>query len=221
MLIGLFGDVHGNFDYVFDIINRHPDVSRWFQVGDLGGESISYPDFPSNFHFIQGNHENWNYIDRLKVEKSPIFLKNGSLTWYKAPSYGYSVGAFGGNYSATIYKTYRKGMQGLKRRHFTPDDYDSLVLHDIRQKIYDKDIYFDVLLTHEAPSPHRRALIDIGIPVITDLIKRLKPTVHFFGHHHHFSVSKVGKTLSIGLDRVNRSYVLYNLKDTTFVNAKS
>lgn len=221
MRIGLFGDVHGKFDYVFDIISRHPDVSRWFQVGDLGGESLSYPDFPPNFHFIQGNHENWDHIQKLKVEDSSVFLKNGSLTWYKAPNYGYCVGAFGGNHSPKVYCTHTKCLKGNNRRFFTSEDYDSLVLHDIRQKIYDKSIFFDVLLTHVAPSPYRKALIDIGVPIVTALIKRLKPTIHFFGHHHHFVVSKVGGTISIGLDRINRSYVLYDLKDNTFENIKA
>ena len=210
LIVGLLGDVHGNFDAVFHIINKNPNVGRWFQIGDLGGEDIKYPEFPSNFHFIQGNHENWDHIEKLKSGNSPVFMKNGSLTWYKTSGYGYCIGVLGGNYSAKAYDTPTRKLSGNRRRFFTSDDYDALVLQDIQQRVCDKTLNIDILLTHEAPSPFIKSFGDIGIHVVTELIKRIKPTIHFFGHHHHYVMSNVGETVSIGLDRINRSYVLYD-----------
>lgn len=209
-IVGLLGDAHGNFNVIFDIIKDNPNVKRWFQVGDLGGESVKYPEFPSIFHFIQGNHENWDYLESLKRDNSISFLRNGSVTRFETGDGTYSVGAFGGNYSSNAYTTPTNGLFGRKRRFFTSDDYDSLIIYDIRQKAKGRTSSIDILLTHEAPSPFKKTLVDIGIPKVTELVKRIKPKIHFFGHHHLYSMSSVGETPSIGLDRVNKSYVLYD-----------
>jgi hypothetical protein len=209
-IVGLLGDAHGNFNVIFDIIKNNPNVKRWFQVGDLGGESVSYPAFPSIFHFIQGNHENWDYIESLKKYTSPLFLRNGSVTRFEILDSSFSVGAFGGNYSSNAYTTPTNKLLGRKRRFFTSDDYDSLIFQDIRQKAKDKTCFIDILLTHEAPSPFKKSIVDIGVSKVTELIKKLTPKIHFFGHHHVFHMSSVGETPSIGLDRVTKSYVLYD-----------
>ena len=72
----------------------------------------------------------------------------------------------------------------------------------------------DVLLTHEAPRPFvvqagpRR--LDAGKTVINELLARMRPRLHFFGHHHRYSEAVRYGVRSIGLDLVSRSYVLVN-----------
>jgi len=212
--IGLLGDVHGKFDIIFEIIKQNPNVKRWFQIGDLGGEKDIYPLFPSNFHFIQGNHENWDYIQELKETNNPLFLPNGSLRCYKDLDDVYSVGVLGGNYSSNQYKKKTDSLCGSRRRHFTVEEYENLVLQ--RVSTY-KVIDTSILLTHEAPSPYIKTFKDIGIPLISNLVDFMRPTIHFFGHHHCFTEQVVEGVHSIGLDYAYNSYVLYDLKYGTIM----
>jgi hypothetical protein len=207
-IIGLLGDVHGEFDIVFDIIKNNPDVKRWFQVGDLGGELYNYPSFPTNFHFIQGNHENWEYINELKEIESPLFLPNGSLTAYRNNSYSYFIGSLGGNYSPKQFYRKTEDLSGNNRRFFTEEDYESLI---INHGSLDKMLGVDILLTHEAPSPFSKGNRDMGNPIITKLIEKVKPGIHFFGHHHIFKMLDVNGVVSISLDLVKRSFVTYDI----------
>lgn len=208
-IIGILGDAHGKFGVILDIIKNNPHVKRWFQVGDLGGESMEYPEFPSNFHFIQGNHENWDHLARLKKEHDPSFLINGTLNSYN----DYVVGVLGGNYSPLSYNNQTASLVGRKRRFFTVDDYDSLIYNHIRLSNLMK---VNILLTHEAPTPFKKAIVDIGIPIVTDIIKKIKPDIHFFGHHHVYKIIDHGVCLSIGLEYANKSYILYNLEERRF-----
>jgi hypothetical protein len=209
-LIGLLGDAHGKYDVIFDIIAANPDVSRWFQVGDLGGEHDNYPSFPSNFHFIQGNHENWNYVRELRDKKNPLLLPNGSVTQYKIRGGSFVVGVMGGNFSARFADNHTASLPGSRIRHFTNEDYEEL----IRQKgVLGKSAHIDIFLSHEAPSPFHKQFHDIGIMKITELIKTLRPGIHFFGHHHMFKIMDVSGVVSIGLDYAYNSYVLYDVED--------
>ena len=36
-MIGFIGDVHGRYDSLLKILEAWPGVTRWFQIGDLGG----------------------------------------------------------------------------------------------------------------------------------------------------------------------------------------
>lgn len=205
-LIGLLGDVHGRFDVIFDIIKSNPDVTRWFQIGDLGGEDISYPEFPICLHFIQGNHENWDYISTLKDSKSPLFQPNGSVIWYMVGQKAFSVGVLGGNFSSANFDKKTSELSGGRRRHFTREDIDSLMVWYNRTEI-------DILLTHEAPTPFFKGGRDIGVHKVTEIIESIRPDIHFFGHHHMFKIMDVSGVVSVGLDYAFNSYVLYDTED--------
>jgi Icc-related predicted phosphoesterase len=200
-IIGFIGDVHSNFDGMFNIIKAHPEVKRWFQIGDLGAEDETYPDFPSNFHFIQGNHENWNYLEELKKTNNPLFLKNGSMNQYTSSGISYNVCVLGGNYSSKFYLNKTASLCGDRRRHFTAEEYQHLISYKTET---------DILLTHEAPKPFFKGGKDIGNQIVTDLIKALKPSIHVYGHHHMFQMGNINGILSVGLDFVTKSYVLYD-----------
>lgn len=209
-LIGLLGDVHGEFDIVLSIIKDNSDVKRWFQVGDLGGELYNYPSFPTNFQFIQGNHENWDYISELKEIESPLFLPNGSVTPCRYARDTYFVGSLGGNYSPKQFSKKTEDLSGSNRRFFTEEDYESLI---INHRSLDKMLGVDILLTHEAPSPFEKGHRDVGNPIISNLIKEINPGIHFFGHHHFFKMSEVNGVVSISLDHVKKSFVTYDVID--------
>ena len=218
-LVGILGDAHGEFDIIFDTIKRNPDVKRWFQVGDLGGKFDFYPSFPENFHFIQGNHENWDYVAGLKEAENPLFLPNGSLTWYRSSGDTYLVGVLGGNYSAKQYRNKTESLRGDRRRHFTEEDYESLVvLRRNLDRTLDRSVRVDILLTHEAPSPYTKGFGDIGIELVTGLLREIKPNIHFFGHHHKFKLMDTCGVISVGMGRVSESYVLYDTEDKRIRN---
>lgn len=148
--IGLLGDVHGNFDALFKIMEAHPTVTQWFQVGDLGGEHDTYPTLPSNFQFIQGNHENWDYIRELKNTGNGSYLPNGTLRQYNASGDKFTVAVLGGNYSAKFFSKPTVSLQGSRIRHFTEEDYNELLEQD---KGLGRHGVVDIFLTMRHPLP--------------------------------------------------------------------
>ena len=49
MLIGALGDIHGAFDTVHEIMERHADVPLWVQVGDVASNDGVHVNANENF----------------------------------------------------------------------------------------------------------------------------------------------------------------------------
>jgi len=218
MLIGALGDIHGAFDVAIDIMNRHPDVPFWLQVGDVASNEGAYFAPPRPLYWIKGNNEDFDVIAEAMAGRPP------SPTLHYLPNGGphqagpWRVAALGGTYAPSWYHTaaaalppsrgQRVGAGFLKlgksrddkRRHFVRDEV--MACKEL------KDI--DVFMTHEAPRlfyPGGRRL-DAGKTVISEALSAMKPRLHLFGHHHEFTDSIRQGVRSIGLDLVTRSYVL-------------
>lgn len=204
-MVAIIGDVHGRFEDVFRIFRDNPTVSHFFQIGDLGAEDVGYPDFPSNFHFIHGNHENWVALLSL-MKKSGLYLRNGFVYSFVDISgrkeIPFTVGVLGGNYSPKFYYQKRDQLSGSRIRHFVEEELNNLLFTG-----YSMDIF----LSHEAPSPFAPRNVDIGQPLISAVIKHNSPGIHFFGHHHIMKTMEVHGTRSIGLGYAKNDYVLYDL----------
>ena len=196
MIYGLLGDIHGHYDELQRVFDRYPLVDYWLQVGDLGDVNKEYPKFPDNFYFIQGNHENWGLIYGI-----PGYLRNGS---YKNIG-DCCVASMGGNYSPKNYDLKRENLSPNRRKHFLKEEFDSLYSRVSEYKA-------DILITHEAPSPFRKreGYSDSGQPLLTDLLKSIKPKIHFFGHHHYFGIYEYDGNVSIGLEYGFKSVVFYD-----------
>ena len=69
----------------------------------------------------------------------------------------------------------------------------------------------DILITHEAPVPFQKHGRELGQPVITKLLEKTHPDVHFFGHHHYYRVMEIEGTVTVGLEYASQSYVLYDV----------
>lgn len=201
-MIGFIGDVHGRYESLYKIFQECPKVTRWFQVGDLGGEDLIYPELPSNFHFIQGNHENWDIVASLVEAGNPTLIQNGDVRRYQDGSTPYTIGALGGNYSANFYGSTRRNLCGDRRRHFVAQEVESL--KSLAPKL-------DILITHEAPIPYQMRGRELGQPVITEVLKKMRPDTHFFGHHHYYRMMELEGTVTVGLEYSTRSYVLYDV----------
>jgi Icc-related predicted phosphoesterase len=210
-MILIAGDIHANYINFFDGINRlHQEITACLQVGDLGGEDKIYPDFPIPTYFIQGNHENWGllYDDHLATAELPENLHqiyNGDI----APRHEVEdlvVLGFGGNYSSRFFEKTRPEVQGGRRRHFFQEELE-------RALCTARDLGpVDILLTHEAPSPYMNRGRNCGIGIINQLIREVKPKLHFFGHHHYYGEYEYEGVKSYGLNMGFRSAALLDPK---------
>ena len=219
MIIGALGDIHGAFDAVDTIMQRHGEVPLWVSVGDVASNEGEYFTPPAPLYFIKGNNEDFDVIAAAAAGRQPAvtlhYLSNGGPHTVGP----WRVAALGGTFAPTWYHSPaaalprskgRKSAAALKlgksrddkRRHFVRDEVIACkALANV-----------DLFLTHEAPRPFYPAgrRIDAGQTVLNDVLASMKPRLHLFGHHHEFTDSIRHGVRSIGLDVVTRSYVLVN-----------
>ena len=209
-MILIAGDIHANFDLFFErVANLSTRPTAILQVGDLGGKSKEYPDFPTPTYFIQGNHENWDLLYGKGEGAEPLFsgVHSNSANIYVPRNLhhlpngrsidveGLCVVGLGGNYSSKYYVKGRSEMKGDRRRHFNYSevlmcDKDSIEMEcEMDRTFSDRECPpfhgVDILLTHEAPSPYMNRGRNCGIGKINEAIRNAEPELHFFGHHHH------------------------------------
>ena len=202
-MILLLGDIHAEYRLLFDRLkNLNPQPTAILQVGDMGGEDKTYPDFPIPTYFIQGNHENWDTLYgtgdyplmQKDTPKNLYHIANGEMITVE----GLFVAGLGGNYSSKFLSMSRSDLPQGRRRHFTQHEVDDCMVdslkawYDLNRVLIDltevPSIEFsgvDILLTHEAPSPYMNRNRNCGIGKINEVIKNAEPKLHFFGHHHY------------------------------------
>ena len=215
MLFGVLGDIHGDFAALERVMRSRPDVPFWLSVGDVAGAEGQYVAPIAPLHWIKGNNEDFEFVERSRHETMLAnlhYLPNAVLTRVST----LAVVGLGGTFAPTWYETAaadlppaRPGGRDDKRRHFVREEVDACkALTNV-----------DVLLTHEAPRPyvvetagagvHRPVRrVDAGKTPINDVLAAIRPRLHFFGHHHRFTDDVRQGVRSIGLDLVSRSYVL-------------
>src|SRR6266705_1644693 len=161
MQIGALGDVHGAFEAVQLIMERHSDVPLWVSVGDIASNEGEYFEPVAPFYFIKGNNEDFDVL-AAAVRGRPIapklyYLQNGGPHRIGP----WRVAALGGTFAPSWYNTPASGLppskgrktsaaalklgksRDDKRRHFVRDDV-------IACKALTKIALF---LTHAAPRP--------------------------------------------------------------------
>ena len=62
MIIGALGDIHGAFETVQTIMQRHADVPTWVCVGDVASNEGEYFTPVADLYFIKGNNEDFDLI---------------------------------------------------------------------------------------------------------------------------------------------------------------
>lgn len=238
--IAIIGDIHGKLDLIHKTIKDAEDVNIFFQVGDFAdllAESKPYGapfgiKYEKKLYFIAGNHETWDLLeeheskkhsdDGYKIRYEDTFVENLHYIprgdYIDIPTYKIRVAGLGGNYAPSRFRYKRSELHHTRRRHFVADDF--LKCCNV--------VGANILLTHEAPTPFlaitdsKKALKgeeDMGIKVITTLLRKLKPLYHFFGHHHIATERtfywKESKTKSIGLPMAYIGYVVLDTKNWT------
>src|SRR5262249_15610049 len=155
------GDIHGAFDTVQSIMQRHADVSTWVCVGDVASNDGEYFAPIAHTYFIKGNNEDFDVIAAAAAGEPPAptlhYLTNGALHRVGP----WRVAALGGTFAPSWYHTPASALprsKGLKpsaaslklgksrddkRRHFVRDEVIACkALTNI-----------DLFMTHEAPRP--------------------------------------------------------------------
>lgn len=209
-MIGLLGDVHGKFDEAFKIVSSFPDAVLWLQVGDLGGDDLDYPsDLPSNFHFIQGNHENWKALKKMEEAPRGPFLRNGNVYEFEVNGTALKVAALGGNFSPKWFERQRYEVPASRDRHYVRDEFDAVL---------GASTGVNILMTHEAPAPYPQngSKAECGRPEIAELAVKLNPMLHVFGHHHYYGVYDYNGIKTIGLGYGWSHAVLWDEKTGNF-----
>jgi len=212
-LFGVLGDIHGNFNAVDRILERHHDIGFWLCVGDVASASGEYPQPGAPLYWIKGNNESFDRIEKFRrgVDLIPNlhFIPNGSLVTIG----GITVAGVGGTFAPTWYDTAASALPAKprddKRRHFVREEVEACKLLG----------HVTVLLTHEAPkpfwvelpssrTPSKRWRRDVGKDAITEVADAVRPKLHCFGHHHVHASFTRNDVPTVCVDRVNRSYLL-------------
>ncbi len=210
MQIGALGDVHGEFDTVQLIMQRHADVPLWVCVGDVASNDGEYFEPVAPLYWIKGNNENFDAIAAGDLPAGLHHLPNGTLKTID----GLRVAGLGGTFAPTMYETPaaelphpKKGSAKAteladRRRHFVLEEVEAC-------KQLTK---VDIFLSHEAPRPFRVGASgrgnDAGKTPINEILAVMKPRLHLFGHHHRFAEMDVQGVRSVCLDLVSTSYLL-------------
>jgi hypothetical protein len=218
MQIGALGDIHGEFETVRSIMQRHADVQFWVSVGDIASNDGEYftPDAP--LYFIKGNNEDFDVLAAAAngVPPAPTlhYLRNGG-PHLVGP---WRVAALGGTFAPSWYNTPSSALPPSRGRKATAASLKLGKSRDDKRRHFVRDEVLackalsgiDLFMTHEAPRPFYPAgrRIDAGKTVLNDVLAALKPRLHLFGHHHEFTDSVRQGVRSIGLDIVTKSYLL-------------
>jgi hypothetical protein len=218
MQIGALGDIHGEFDTVQLIMQRHADVPLWVSVGDVASNDGEYFTPAAPLYFIKGNNEDFDVLAAALGGESPAptlhYLRNGG-----PHSVGpWRVAALGGTFAPSWYNTPSSALPPSKGRKASAPSLKLGKSRDDKRRHFVRDevlvckglTHIDLFVTHEAPRPFYPAgrRIDAGKTVLNDVLAAMKPRLHLFGHHHEFTDSVRQGVRSIGLDIVTKSYLL-------------
>ena len=205
MKIGFIGDIHGEFNTYFSILEMLKDCDITLQLGDMGlgfdytldkqyQEGIKkYP----NARFLKGNHDNPlvcrnqpSYLGDFGVFKDKIFFISGA--W----SIDYNCRTIG--------------------RDWWPEEELSIKQCNEVIKLYEKTLP-DVIISHEcADSVRDLVVMPLGINstktglLLDELINLHQPSLHIFCHYHvpkdfnylgtRFRCLNINETFSIQLN---------------------
>jgi hypothetical protein len=235
MLLGLLGDLHGDFAALERAMAADPAAAAWLSVGDIASEAGAYPAPSRPFFFIKGNNEDFDMVARLaageRVATNLHLIPNGKVVLVE----GVRVGGLGGTFAPKWYGKAPEDLPASARRQTRASHGVASPDHAARDlsrrsaagtKADDKRRHFvraevdaclalkgvDLFLTHEAPRPYwvgaGRRRNDAGKTVVNEILAALRPRLHVFGHHHKHSERTVDGVPSIGLPLVADGYLL-------------
>src|SRR6476619_4145166 len=116
MQIGALGDIHGEFDTVDLIMQRHADVPLWVCVGDVASNDGEYFSPAAPLYFIKGNNEDFDVLAAAVQGELPAvnlhYMKNGG-PHLAGP---WRIAALGGTFAPSWYNTPASALPPSKGR---------------------------------------------------------------------------------------------------------
>ena len=190
-MIYFFGDTHGCFDHVLDVVDQDRPAAVVF-LGDLQAQRPLEIELATildktEVWFIHGNHDTDSEADYDNLFGSALADRN--LHGRVVEIDGLRIAGLGGIFRGQVWappaewlharpedfaarcgkgNLWRGGLPRKHRSSIFPADYFGLV----GQRA-------DILVTHEAPSSHPH-----GFDAIDDLARSLGVSKAFHGHHH-------------------------------------
>src|SRR3954467_10989367 len=161
MQIGALGDIHGEFDTVHLIMQRHGDVRLWVCVGDVASNAGEYFAPPAPLYFIKGNNEDSDVLAPPTGGEPPAptlhYMPNGG-PYQVGP---WRVAALGGTFAPSWYHSPAASLPPSRGRRVQNTSVklgksrDDKRRHFVREEVLicKKLSGIDVFLTHEAPRP--------------------------------------------------------------------
>jgi predicted phosphodiesterase len=208
MLFGAVGDLHGDFDALDRAMSRHPEIPFWLCPGDLAAENGDYPRPRTPLYWIKGNNEDFDFVAAQPAGGGTLanlhYIPNGM----SIAVHGFVIAGLGGTHAPTWYEKPVSALRRLsprddRRRHFVHAEVDAC-----RQLSG-----VDVFLSHEAARPFPLPRVrDAGKTPINEVLSAMRPRLHLFGHHHTYVVAERQHVVSIGLDQVSSSYLVFDGK---------
>jgi Icc-related predicted phosphoesterase len=213
-LIGALGDIHGDFDSVRRVMDRHPEISVWLCVGDVADDLGRYEPVPRPLYWIKGNNEGFDRVAEGALPENLFFLPNARA----ADVNGLRVAGLGGTLAPTWYETPAQALPHPKKGTARATELADKRRHFVREEVEACKVLrgIDVFLSHEAPRPFRVGRIDAGKTPINDVLAAMQPRLHLFGHHHRFSEQDRQGVRSVGMDLVSRSYLVIDRKTVKY-----
>ena len=207
MVFGALGDIHGDFDSVRRIMERHREVPFWLCIGDVATPDGRYEPLPAPLHWIKGNNENFDAIAVGDLPEGLHCLPNGRLLELG----GLRIAGLGGTLAPTVYHLAAADLPHPRKSSVKATELADRRRHFVREEVMAcmRMTALDIFLSHEAPRPFRvHRGIDAGKTPINEVLSAVKPRLHLFGHHHRFVELAVGGVRSVCLDLVSVSYLL-------------
>jgi hypothetical protein len=206
MFFGAVGDLHGDFDVLDLVIARHPEVAFWVCPGDLSAEDGAYPHPRAPLYWIKGNNEDFDFVAAQPAGSGTIpnlhYIPNG----IPVRAHTFTLAGLGGTFAPTWFDKAASELRRLsprddRRRHFVHEEIDACkALHGV-----------DIFLSHEAARPFPLPRVkDAGKTPINEVLSVMQPRLHLFGHHHVYSVGERQSVVSIGLEKVSDSYLVFD-----------
>ena len=174
---------------------KHGDVGD-FPTWIREGTAIPRPTI-----FIKGNHEDFEWLSKrpsCQILTGLTYLPNGKVMELGE---GFRISGVGGCFGSSDYERNSRDLRGYARRHYTRDEVEAV----------GKLGHLDVLLLHDAPK---------GVEIVKrrgtgakeryfstaegldDALKRTRPKVCFFGHHHARVDADVHGVTCLGLNMI-------------------
>lgn len=206
MTFGAVGDLHGDFEALDRVMSRHPEIAVWLCPGDLASENGEYPIPRAPLYWIKGNNEEFDFVAAQPAGSGTIpnlfYIPNG----VSVQAAGLTIAGLGGTFAPTWYEKAASELRRLsprddRRRHFVHEEVDACrTLRGV-----------DIFMSHEAPRPFPVGRVkDAGKTPINEVLSAMQPRLHLFGHHHQYTVSERQKVLTIGLELVSDSYLIFD-----------